>query len=411
MSNTEFTGERVIPGHVDVDLWNEHISRYMYASRYATNGRVLDAGCGVGYGTDLLSAEATLAVGIDVAPDAVRLSFDKYRKPRWAAASAAHLPFGPATFDLVVCFEVIEHIPDWQQLISEARRVLAPNGIFIVSTPNKSFYAQARAKAGPNPYHHHEFEYAEFREALATVFPEVQIVLQNHSAAMLFEGEQRGPAQAQLDGSSDPEAANFYIAICSERPIELPAFVYVPRAANLLKERSEHIERLESELATKNEWLAKAREEHAQLVAIHASQTRELEASNAWAQETDTRLRATLDRVATLQEELEEQQRAALEVAQQYETALKSAHGELEARTRWATSLDAEVHELQAQSAELARCVALLDHAEATVVERTNWALDLQRQLERAQAQLASARSSRWVKLGRMIHVGPELHS
>jgi DNA repair exonuclease SbcCD ATPase subunit len=122
-----------------------------------------------------------------------------------------------------------------------------------------------------------------------------------------------------------------------------------------------------------------------------------------------------LDRVATLQAELAEHQRAALETAQRYESELESAHAELEARTRWALGLDSELqqraHELHAQMAELARCVALLDRAEATVVERSNWALDLQRQLDHAHAQLARARSSRWVKLGRMIHVGPELNS
>jgi SAM-dependent methyltransferase len=415
MSNIEFTGERVIPGQVDVDLWNEHLSRYAYASRYAAGRRVLDAGCGAGYGTDLLATEAAQAVGIDVSPDAVRHSFDTYRSALWVAASAAQLPFAPATFDLVVCFEVIEHIADWQELIREAKRVLAPDGIFIVSTPNKSFYAESRAEHGPNPYHEHEFEYAEFRDALRAVFPRVDVVLQNHSAAIVFQSERPGAAQAQLTGSGDPEAAHFYLAICSEQPVDVPALVYVPRAANLLKDRAEHIRRLELELSRKNEWLSKTQEEHAELVKLHASQTRELQASNAWALETDAKLRATLDRVATLQAELAEHQRTALQVAQQYENELKSAQGEVEARTRWAFALDSElkqrVHEIQAQTAELARCVALLDQAEATVVERTNWALDLQRQLELAQAQIASARSSRWVKLGRIIHVGPELNS
>ena len=67
-------------------------------------------------------------------------------------------------------------------------------------------------------------------------------------------------------------------------------------------------------------------------------------------------------------------------------------------------------HDVDRANTELARCVELLDKAESTVVERTNWALQLQRDLEQAQAKLAMARASRWVKLGRMIKVGPELN-
>ena len=47
----EFTGERVIPGQVDVDLLNEHLARYAFAARLARGKRVLDAGCGAGYGS------------------------------------------------------------------------------------------------------------------------------------------------------------------------------------------------------------------------------------------------------------------------------------------------------------------------------------------------------------------------
>jgi SAM-dependent methyltransferase len=376
---------------------------------------VLDAGCGAGYGTNVLAADAAQAVGIDIAHEAVRSAADEYHKAIWAAASAAQLPFQQASFDLIVSFEVIEHISDWRELLTEARRVLAPGGLFIVSTPNKSFYAQARAQSGPNPYHEHEFEYGEFREALASVFPEVHVVLQNHASCVLFESEHATVTKARLDQSGAREDANFYLAICSDQAVDVPSLVYVPRAANVLKERAEHIGRLEAELATKNEWLAKAQSEHAQLVNLHTSQTRELQASNAWAQETDRKLRTTLDRVAALQTELANAQQAALEIAQQYETELKTTHAELEARTRWAASLDAELQqrteELQARITDLARCVALLDQAEATVVERTNWARDLERELEHARAQLAGARSSRWVKLGRMMRVGPELNS
>src|SRR5919205_964963 len=67
----EFTGERVIPGQVDVDLLNEHLARYTFAARLARGKRVLDAGCGAGYGSAELAHAAQCVTGVDCASDAV----------------------------------------------------------------------------------------------------------------------------------------------------------------------------------------------------------------------------------------------------------------------------------------------------------------------------------------------------
>ena len=55
---SEFTGERVIPGQVNDDLWAEHIARYAFAARLSDGARVLDIGCGTGYGTAELAQRA-----------------------------------------------------------------------------------------------------------------------------------------------------------------------------------------------------------------------------------------------------------------------------------------------------------------------------------------------------------------
>ena len=70
----EFTGERLIPGEVDVDLLNEHMARYAFAARLARGKRVLDAGCGAGYGSAELAQTATSVVGVDVAEEAVEFA-------------------------------------------------------------------------------------------------------------------------------------------------------------------------------------------------------------------------------------------------------------------------------------------------------------------------------------------------
>ena len=69
----EFTGERVIPDQVDVDLLNEHLARYTFAARLASGKRVLDAGCGAGYGSAELARTAQRVIGIDRAAEAVGL--------------------------------------------------------------------------------------------------------------------------------------------------------------------------------------------------------------------------------------------------------------------------------------------------------------------------------------------------
>jgi hypothetical protein len=302
---------------------------------------------------------------------------------------------------VVLAFEVIEHLADWEQLILEARRVLSPDGHFIVSTPNKAFYALTREQSGPNPFHAHEFELAEFRAALANVFPQVRIAFENHASCVLFESEQTTRVDAQLEGSSSSEEANFYIAICSTTRAEAGSFVYVPKAANVLNERALHIRRLEGELRTKNEWLEEAQRKHAELVELHTQQTRELQSNNQWARDLDSKLKTARERIVQLQDEAAADQQAALAMAQGYEAQLKQL------QTHLVESRD----EIQRQIDELVKCVALLDKAEATVVERTNWAMGLQRSLEQAEAQLAQARASKWMRLGRMIHVGPELNT
>jgi DNA repair exonuclease SbcCD ATPase subunit len=195
-----------------------------------------------------------------------------------------------------------------------------------------------------------------------------------------------------------------------ESPAGLSSFVYVPRAANLLKDRAEHIRRLQTEIATKDGWLATAQAEHQRLLELHRAQKAELEDSNRWAQEIERDLRACGQRVVDLQKELAHEHEVARRAAAVYEPKIAELEAELVARTEWAQETEQRLTaELQQQTAELARAVELLDRAEATVEERTRWALDLQRRCEELEAKVARVEASRWVKLGRAFRIGPEL--
>src|SRR2546425_13211725 len=77
----EFTGERVIPSRVDPDLMNEHLARYAFAARLARGKRVLDAGCGAGYGAAELARSAAWGLGVGSAAEAVEYARANYSQP------------------------------------------------------------------------------------------------------------------------------------------------------------------------------------------------------------------------------------------------------------------------------------------------------------------------------------------
>src|SRR5713226_8848238 len=126
----EFTGERVIAGEVDPDLLNEHMARYAFAARVAGGRRVLDAGCGPGYGAAELGRSAREVLGIDIADEAVAYARKHYQSAnlQFERASCLEIPAPDGSFDLVVAFEIIEHLADWRALLREVQRVLARAG-------------------------------------------------------------------------------------------------------------------------------------------------------------------------------------------------------------------------------------------------------------------------------------------
>jgi ubiquinone/menaquinone biosynthesis C-methylase UbiE len=414
---SEFTGERVIPGQVNDDLWAEHIARYAFAARLAARfgkaARVLDIGCGTGYGTAELSQHARSATGIDISADAIAYASQHYPTATFLAASATAIPFPNGSFDLITAFEVIEHLDNWHDLLIEARRLLHPNGTFLVSTPNKLYYAESRAKEGPNPFHTHEFEFAEFRDALAAVFPHVAMLLQNRLESQAFYPHATfPPVDAKLDTSrGSPAEAHFFLALCSiDCQPETRSFIYVPRAANVLREREQHIFLLQEELKKTKGWLEGVISDRQALIESQDALKAHLEEHNRWAIQLDQDHKAALARISELQDLMQAEQAMAIEMAAAYQRTVDSLEQENRAKTAWAIDTEKRLSAALAQKCdELAETVQLLDRAEATVVERTRWAQDLNRGLQQANAKLRMIAESRWVKLGRAAGVGPDL--
>jgi DNA repair exonuclease SbcCD ATPase subunit len=292
--------------------------------------------------------------------------------------------------------------------------VLAPGGQFIVSTPNQLYYTESRGAQGANPFHVHEFAFEEFRAELNAVFPHVSMFLENHMEGVTFQPQEAGTmVDIKIEaGQAVPDESHFFIAVCAHRPqLGNPTFVYVPRAANVLRERERHIGKLEGELAQKDEWLGKSQRELADVNAQHTQAIAELEQSNFWARRLNDNLAGARMRIVQLQKELEREQNAGAEMASQYAAKVAALEDDLQAKVQWATDLNAEVDK---QTAALGKAVDQLHKTEKDLEERTAWALGLQKDLKLSEettvalrGQLGLFQTSRWVRLGRKIGLGP----
>jgi hypothetical protein len=292
---------------------------------------------------------------------------------------------------------VIEHLEDYRALIAGCARVLAPQGLFIVSSPNKSYYAESRSQTGPNPFHHHEFEPEEFFEELRRAFPHVLLLYQNRVESFAFHPIKTfWPADARVDGGGgNANDAHFLIAVCAlDRPVEPRSFVYVPKAANILREREQHLALLEKQLA-------EARNERDSLLEMYRLQKQELEDHNRWAEQLSVELKASSERVLQLQHEVET-------ISEGYEARVQELEQENQEKTQWALETDARLtKELEEKCRELFECVKLLETSDKTVEERTLWAQRLEAERANLAAQLNLIRASRWLKLGRRVGLGP----
>jgi ubiquinone/menaquinone biosynthesis C-methylase UbiE len=395
----EFTGERVIPGQVNDDLWSEHVARYAYARRYASGLQVLDAGCGTGYGSAELAQSAIKVTALDVAPEAINFAASTYpiSNLHFLVSSCLAMPVPDTAFDMIVAFELIEHLQDARAFLSECARVLKRNGLFMVSSPNKKYYAESRAQIGPNPYHVHEFEAGEFVDELSNVFQNVRLVLQNRVESFAFHpASSFWPVEARIDGGGgNASDAHFLIALCSQGALPPPtSFVYVPRAANVLREREQHLQLLEKQLH-------ESRSERDCLLDLFRKQKIELDDRTHWAYQLNSELESAGERIVALQNELES-------LASGYEGKVNELQKENAIKTEWALATEARLtQEVDVRARQLAECVRLLEKAETTVEERTLWAQRLDVQLERLTHQLNLIRASRWIKLGRRFGLGP----
>ena len=176
-ADLEFTGERYVPGTAG-EIAHEHWHRYAFARRFVAARRVADVACGEGYGSALLAESAASVAGVDIDATTLahaRSAYAACANVRFLDGSATGLPLHDASVDVVVSFETIEHLDagDQPKMLAEFARVLAPDGIVIVSSPNRPEYSDAREYA--NPVHRHELDRDELQALLAPHFPALSL--------------------------------------------------------------------------------------------------------------------------------------------------------------------------------------------------------------------------------------------
>jgi SAM-dependent methyltransferase len=254
--------ERFVPGTADGELIEvEHLARYWWACSLALGRSVLDAGCGVGYGSAMLArAGATEVVGVDVSAKAVdAASRGAPDNASFVAGDIHALPFDDARFDLVVCFEVIEHVDRQDQVIAELARVLAPAGVLAISSPNRDVYP-----AG-NPHHRHEYVPDELRAALAAQFAQVELRRQHAwlASAVLSDEQAADASLRRREGvqlaksiARPPGSEPYTIALASREPLpDVPGAVVLGGLAEQALGRELERSRIEIEALAKVEAL------------------------------------------------------------------------------------------------------------------------------------------------------------
>jgi len=166
---------RIIPEEVTPRFLAQHLKPYEAISHLVKNKRLLEIGCGDGYGTSYLAEFAAFASGIDYDAATVETAKSKYRKPNLAffCMDALKLNFPDNAFDFICSFQNIEHIPenDLAVYLSQIKRVLVPSGTFAVTTLNLAHACKkAPLRYRKNPAHCKEFTFKELDALLSDYF-------------------------------------------------------------------------------------------------------------------------------------------------------------------------------------------------------------------------------------------------
>ena len=414
----DFSGERLIPNIPELEnLYQEHIIRYMFASTFVKSKIVLDAGCGTGYGPDLLAQNgAKKVVAIDNSNEAIDFCTKNYSNPKiqFNLGNCEEISFEPKTFDLITSFEVIEHLKSPEKFLAEIKRVLKTDGMFILSTPNKKTYPSG------NIFHVKEYSESELKQLLTKFFSHVEILYQNYSSTMQISkyGQLNDIISFPFQNSSPKNNQNsplYFVIICLDKKIEQISnqlFLFdkntlllnsYPKLQNWVKILQRDLElqqqnflTLQSEFDERSKWAQsldeKLKQRSEQLYKLQS----EFDERSKWAQSLDEKLKQRSEQLYKLQSEFDERSKWAQsldEKLKQRSEQLYKLQSEFDERSKWAQSLD---EKLKQRSEQLYKLQSEFD-------ERSKWAQSLDEKLKQRSEQLYKLQSefdehSKWAQ-------------
>lgn len=216
------TGERMVPEFSEGGLeYGEHMVRYEAALPLVKNKLVLDIASGSGYGTAMLGTTAKQVTGVDYDKDAIAYATTTYGKPntKYVQGSATAIPLGDNSVDVVVSFETLEHIEDYEKFIKEIKRVLKKDGLLILSTPNDKEFPEGAH------YHIHEFERKELEKLVAKYFKNTKSYFQAtwKYNALVEEADLQKKFTMSIPTTNlapvDTNKALYFYMLCANRPV------------------------------------------------------------------------------------------------------------------------------------------------------------------------------------------------
>lgn len=158
-------------------LFQKHLFAYKLAKEYLKKGsKVLEIGCGDGYGANYLAGNDINVIGIDVDKHSINYAQRKYKnnKLSFNLYNGESINYEPHSFDMVISFQVMEHVEKINQYLENIKKMLKPNGLFLITTPNRT-YRLCPGQPPDNPYHLREYDSNTLKETITSILPDAKI--------------------------------------------------------------------------------------------------------------------------------------------------------------------------------------------------------------------------------------------
>jgi 2-polyprenyl-3-methyl-5-hydroxy-6-metoxy-1,4-benzoquinol methylase len=228
-NNLPWTGERLVTEIANEDTVY-HLHRYAIPMDYITGKIVVDIASGEGYGSNLMAVKAKLVYGIDISEEAILFATEKYNTTtnlNFRVGTVENIPLDDHIADVLVSFETLEHTGKHHEMISEIKRVLKPDGIVIISSPDKANYSDRYNRV--NPFHVKELYFTEFKDLLNKYFKKSHFYYQTFvTGSLIMKDNYTSHAITEYSGN--------FLSVTEHQGLKYPMFNVSVSSDELFKE-------------------------------------------------------------------------------------------------------------------------------------------------------------------------------